>query len=59
MIFMDADDMVRKVLDVILADIEGRDVDTSQEFHIQFSYRLSIGDIVQIVGEYRRRGRGP
>jgi hypothetical protein len=55
LIFMDAADKVRKVMDIIMADIEGKDVDPNQEFHIEFCYRLSIGDIVQIVGEYRRR----
>jgi len=57
LIFMNADSKVGEVMDVILADIEGKDVDTNQEFCIEFRYRLAIGDIVQIVGEYRRRGR--
>jgi hypothetical protein len=57
LIFMNADDKVKRVMDVILADIEGKDVDPNQEFRIEFCYRLAIGDIVQIVGEYRRRGR--
>jgi hypothetical protein len=59
LIFMNADDKVRKVMDIILADIEGKDVDANREFCIEFCYCLAIGDIVQIVGEYRRRGKGP
>jgi len=59
LIFMDAIDNARKAVDILLADIEGKDVDTSLQFCIQFGYHLSVGDIVQIVGEYRRRRKRP
>jgi hypothetical protein len=55
LIFMNATDNAKKTIDILLEDIEGKDVDPNQEFCVEFRYRFTIGDIVQIVGEYRRR----
>jgi len=55
LVFMNALDKTKEAVDILLQDVDDKDVSSNQEFLIEFAYRLTIGDILQIVGEYRRR----
>ena len=56
--YMNAHKRAEEVIDKLLKEFEGKDVDPNTEVEVNVHYQFLVNDLIQILGRYRRMKGG-